>query len=168
MIKQPNLEDAHTMSILHSSSFKMPSKTQFERLEVGDFVKVNAQGEMFWCRIYFINGEDLIGIIDNELVKSNEHNLFQDDLIYLKIVNIYEINPDRNREKLPKFMVLNSDNDVYVMHTHRPKFIGKLITDKPLRMKDVFIIDEPLDYEQEMPKLLKDMADWFFYKFVKK
>lgn len=162
MIKFTILEDAHTMSLLHSSSFKMPSKTQLERLEVGDFVQVNAHGEMFWCRIYFINGEDLIGIVDNELVNSVKHNLYIDDLIYIQINNIYQIIPDDKREKLHKFMIMNNDDEVYVMHTHRPKFIGKLIKDKPLRMKDVFIIDEPLDYEKEMPVLLKDMADWFF------
>ena len=45
MIKFPKLEDAHAMSLLHSATFKQPSKTKFERLEVGDFAKVNACGE---------------------------------------------------------------------------------------------------------------------------
>ena len=168
MIKFPKLEDAHAMSILHKSTFKQPSKSQFERLEVGDFAKVNASRERFWCRVCFINGEDIIGIVDNELVNSEQHDLYQDDLIYFKNINIYEIMPDENREKLPKYMVSTYENQLYIHHTQRPKFIGKVVGEKPTKIRDVFIIDEPLDYATEMPILLKDMADWFFYKYIKK
>lgn len=169
MIKTPKLEDAHAMSILHKSTFQQPSKAQFAKLQNGDFAQVNANGERFWCRILFNHKGNNVGVINNELV-NNEHGLKFGDLIAFENINIYKIMPDDNREKLPKFMIMPLDeaNSIYIMHTLQPRFIGKFIDEKPVRMKDVVIIDEPIDYESEMPILLKDMADWFYYKFIKK
>ena len=169
MIKTPKLEDAHAMSILHKSSFEQPSKAQFERLQVGDFAQVNCNGERFWCRILFNHNGNNVGKIDNELDKTEEHDLQSGDLIAFENINIYKIMPDEKREKMPKYLAMPHEetNSLYILHAHKPKFIGKIISEQPVKMKDVLIIDEPVDYAKEMPILLKDMADWLFYKFVK-
>lgn len=95
-IKQALFEDAHSMSILHSKTFEAPTNEQLSKLKAGSLVKVNCLGERFWCKISFVDFDNklVIASIDNELVKSDEHNLFVDDYVKFGFQNIYSIYED--------------------------------------------------------------------------
>lgn len=92
-IKIPALEDAHAMSLMHGSTFTIPSNERLSNLECGDLVKICASGERFWAKIHLVNQDNkiLIAEVDNELVNTEEHGLIYGNLIQLGYHNIYAI-----------------------------------------------------------------------------
>ena len=172
MIKLPKLEDAHALSVLHPDTFALPSREQIRRLDHGDFAKVNAGGERFWTRIIWIRGTDLLGIVDNNLVTTADHGLQLGDVIAFTTFNIYQVEPGDHPMKLSPWMLLmdkesEETGTLHVLHTAFPRFVGVIIfEEKKVTMKDVKLFDEPLDYGTDMPKLLREGANWFFYKYV--
>ena len=88
MIKKIKLEDAAAMSALHKRTFKIPSNAELANLKSGNLVKVNSNGERFWCEIISVENGIIIGRVDNDLLNPN---LDLDDLIEIKAENIYTI-----------------------------------------------------------------------------
>lgn len=93
-IKEPNLEDAHAMSLIHGSTFKVPTNKEIQSLKTGSLVKVCASGERFWVKVMLVDRSGIIGEVDNELVNSDRHGLFLDDTIKLYPHNIYQIHQE--------------------------------------------------------------------------
>jgi hypothetical protein len=62
----------------HPQTFQIPGKIEKKNLVVGDFVKVGIElpketkttprGERFWVQLTSVNGDSLMGQIDNELL----------------------------------------------------------------------------------------------------
>lgn len=169
MIKTFNFEDAHAMSVLHPSSFQIPSKEQIRRLRLGDFAQVCANGERFWARIIYIRGTDIIAVVDNELVMDA---LQLGDTIAFTTFNIYKITPgDHSKEPIESWYMCVSGGKqptIMVLHTKFPRFLAKVIfAEKEVKIKDVMLFDEPLNYAEDMPALLKAGSIWFFENHVK-
>lgn len=172
MIKSPKLQDAVAMNALHPYSFELPSKTQISLLQSGDMVQVCADGERFWIKLLYTISNDHIGIVDNDLVNTDTHGLILGDLISFETHNIYKVMPDEIREKLPLFLICPDEDskELYILRTKPPRFVGKIISDgeKKIKIRDVMIFDEPINYSKEMAVYLKEMADWFYYSQIKK
>nr|WP_315419702.1 helix-turn-helix transcriptional regulator [uncultured Pedobacter sp.] len=90
---EPNLEDAHTESLMHSATFKAPTNGMLMQLKAGSLVKVCASGERFWIKVETIdfNKKNVIGKVDNDLINYAEHGLKIGDLIKFNFQNIYSI-----------------------------------------------------------------------------
>lgn len=91
--KVHNFEDAHTMSLLHPDTFTVPDNKALHKLAPGDLVKVCIGGERFWVEVKSVNfdGKYINGIIDNALVCSHLHLLFEGDSVKVYFSKIYEI-----------------------------------------------------------------------------
>ena len=91
-MKKYILEDAHAMSVLHRQ-FEIPNNEEIANIKLGDFVKVCASSERFWVKVEFIdlNNRTIYGVVDNELVNTEEHGLKLGDSIEVKTENIYSI-----------------------------------------------------------------------------
>lgn len=173
MIKTFQFRDAQQLAAENPGTFETPSRNQMERLSIGDFAQVNAEGERFWCRVIFTRGNDVLGIVDNDLDEIDKHGLQGGDIVAFEKRHIYKVLPDDKRKKLKPFMLLSHPEDahtgsLHVMHTRYPHMIAEIQLQGEVKAKDVKWIDEPEDYEAVAPDLLKKMADWFFYNYVKK
>lgn len=90
-VKQPKLVNALEMHNLTPTTFEYPFDN-VDKIQVGDFVKVCANGkERFWVEVESIVGDRIIGRVDNYLVFTNIHKLSFGDVIHLKKDNVYEV-----------------------------------------------------------------------------
>ena len=90
-IKKPELVDGIEQNKLHPETFWIPSEADIKKIKIGDIVKVACSGERFWTQVEEMDGENFVAKIDNDLVKSDEHGLYFDDLISFKAKNIINI-----------------------------------------------------------------------------
>lgn len=67
-----SLEDAQVMALLHPTTFQAPTLKELREIEVGDYVKVcfkvGMWGERMWVQVTKIDGEALIGSLNNDPV----------------------------------------------------------------------------------------------------
>lgn len=63
----------------HPDTFHIPSQKVKDALSSGDYVKVCDNNEKFWVELQSINGDELVGRVDNDLVF--EHPFKCDDII---------------------------------------------------------------------------------------
>ena len=89
-IKTPRLVNAQEMNKLHPLTFDYPEKEICE-LKAGDSVKVCNSKERFWVTVKEIKGDDIIGIVDNDLISVSMDKLKLGDTIGFKKENIYDI-----------------------------------------------------------------------------
>lgn len=78
--------NAVEMGALHPDSFYVPDTTD---LKPGDFVKVCNKVERFWIRLTTVEGESLIGVVDNHLLGEYGYNI--EDRVSFKRENVYDI-----------------------------------------------------------------------------
>jgi|LakMenE18May11ns_1017448.scaffolds.fasta_scaffold9959639_25 hypothetical protein len=91
-IKKPNLVDAYDMSQKCPDTFSIPSDDEIRLIKPNTFVKVCVEGkERFWVEVKLIEGDKLIGEVNNELVFTDQHGLKLKDLIEFEVLNIYDI-----------------------------------------------------------------------------
>lgn len=82
--------NAQQMAADFPETFEAPPYSDFQDLEEGDFVKVCANDERFWCRIVEIDHDDqtIVGSVSNELIC----NVWPvDHLLEFNFENIYSI-----------------------------------------------------------------------------
>lgn len=84
--------DAQEMARMHPDTFGAPSADELGRIDVGDSVKVCADNvERFWVTVTELNGDCLAGIVDNNLICTDQHGLKFGDIVKFKKCNIYSI-----------------------------------------------------------------------------
>lgn len=93
----PELEDAKALNLLYPKTFEVPTDNELSAIDSGDYVKVCAGGERFWCKIIEENYEGngfFVGVIDNELINNSVHGLMYGNKIVIYKNNIYSIQKD--------------------------------------------------------------------------
>ena len=90
-MKTPKFESAASLAALYPDSFQLPQNEQLEDVCEGMFVKLCAGGERFWVIVLSKNRNQFTGRIDNELVNSDIHDLFLNDVVEFEMHHIYNI-----------------------------------------------------------------------------
>jgi len=90
-MKTPELINAQDMAKENPETFYAPSKEELDGVNAKDSVKVCAGKERFWVTVTKVNGEIVEGVVDNDLVCSDEHGLIYKDNIKFNKNNIYNI-----------------------------------------------------------------------------
>jgi len=96
VILNPPLEDAIVLSVLNDT-FKVPDSMDIRCLKPGDFIKVCAKGERFWCcikQVQMVPVRMFLAEVNNDLVNTELHHLKCGDLMFVQPYNIYEIEND--------------------------------------------------------------------------
>jgi hypothetical protein len=160
MIKNIVLEQA--------TSEESPTKTQLKRLVIGDKVLLGTENGLFWATILLVQDDDIVGRVWGKIafledVKENE-------LITFEKKNVLRVIPDENRHKLPPYMLLthNDHQEHFVLHTAYPKLIAKIAVGDKVEAKEAVWIDERPYSNNETPRVLEKITDWYFYNYVKK
>lgn len=83
--------DAQQMMADHPDTFRAPPLATVLNVGVGDIVKICAGRERFWVEIAAIEGQEIIGWIDNELYFTHEHGLAYDDEVVFEHRHIYDV-----------------------------------------------------------------------------
>ena len=86
--------NAQEMRIKNPETFYAPPKEELDAIKEGNFVKVCAGNERFWCRVDSINEDKLKGTVDNELVHVDQHGLKFGDKIEFGKEHVYDIIPE--------------------------------------------------------------------------
>ena len=82
--------DAQEMARKHPDTFKAPTKKELKSIKVGDFVKVCANNEeRFWVMVKSVEGNQITGTIDNQLICKGHGLKYQDQITFYK-KNIYQ------------------------------------------------------------------------------
>lgn len=99
--KQAQLMDGVEINRENPTTFQIPSAEEKAQLKVDQYIKVGAytgaedsmpKAERFWCQVSQINDDGtIIGTINNDLVLSQFHNLFDGDRILIEPKNILSI-----------------------------------------------------------------------------
>lgn len=82
--------DAQEMHKLHPKTFLAPTIRELRSVKVGSFVKICAGRERFWVIVYEINGDNLRGVINNELLCTKEHGLGFESVVHFELKNVYQ------------------------------------------------------------------------------
>lgn len=87
--------DAQEMS-KNNDTFEAPDLSELNELEVGNTIKVCADGEevsgeRFWCEILSIDGENIEARVDNDLIHAEAFGFTLDDTINFNKNNVYNI-----------------------------------------------------------------------------
>lgn len=90
-MKNPEFVNAQEMARNHPHTFGVPSKEELDSIKKGSSVKVSAGNERFWVTVDEVNGDELTGFVDNDLICSDEHGLEYGSPIAFKKENIYAI-----------------------------------------------------------------------------
>jgi len=85
------LTDAQAMHREHGDRFQVPSPEALAEINVGYFAKVCAEPERFWVLVTALFGDRLRGIIDNDLLKSDDHGLHCGDIIEFELRHVHAI-----------------------------------------------------------------------------
>lgn len=109
MAKKPlSFVDAQEMHKTYPSTFEAPSHDELSVIEPGWFVKVSAGQERFWVEVTEVNGDDIKGRIDNDLIFTKEHGLVFNQVIDFKKCNCYSLmEPKETQADIPKNRVLH-------------------------------------------------------------
>lgn len=90
-MKKAEFVDAQEMHRKNPKTFEVPSDEELSNIKVGGHVKVCAERERFWVKVTKVENKTIQGEVDNELVSSDEHNLFLGDEIEFHFDNVYSI-----------------------------------------------------------------------------
>jgi hypothetical protein len=83
--------DAQQMAISNPKTFEAPDQDELNNLVEGDFVKICVDRERFWTLITEIKGDVITAEINNDLVFSDEHHLYSEDIVIFEKRHIYSI-----------------------------------------------------------------------------
>ena len=76
----------------YSDCFDIPTETDLENLSTNDMVKISNGFERFFVRVKYINGDTIIGIVDNHLVGKYDYDF--NDTVRFEKKNIFVIKKD--------------------------------------------------------------------------
>ena len=93
MINKMEVEfvDGQQMNKENPTTFEVPSQEELSGLKEGVFVKVATGGERFWVQIKNVDADEIVGIIDNDLVRTEEHGLSYSDVVTFQKRNVLSI-----------------------------------------------------------------------------
>ena len=83
-----DLVDAKQQSINHPDTFEYPEE-DLNFLKEGDYVKVCHNEERFWVMLTQMNGDNLVGFVNNDLVY--KHQFKCDDKVSFEKRHVYQI-----------------------------------------------------------------------------
>lgn len=82
--------DAQEMQRLNPETFEAPTLEELSKIAVNQHVKICAEGERFWILVTEIKGNRVSEMIDNDLVKTDEHGLKYGDTVIFEKRHIYQ------------------------------------------------------------------------------
>lgn len=105
IVKKPKLVDAQAMRVEHLGTFEAPTREELDSLRPGVYVKICAEtpahfnpvinnwmeGERFWVEVTEVNGETVRGVVSNDLIASQYHDLFDGDNVEFHKHCIYTV-----------------------------------------------------------------------------
>lgn len=83
--------NAQEMHELHPGTFFAPSEEDLSQIKPGVSVKVSIGRERFWVTVTNVDGDEITGSVDNDLIFTEEHGLNYGDIISFKKENVYNI-----------------------------------------------------------------------------
>lgn len=83
-----NLVDAKQQSIENPDTFEYPEE-ELKDLKEGDYVKVSHNEERFWVMLTRMNGDNLVGFVNNDLVR--KHQFKCDDKVSFEKRHVHQI-----------------------------------------------------------------------------
>jgi hypothetical protein len=84
-------EDAQKLAILYPETFEAPTNEELSSIKPGMFVKICVGSERFWIKVDSVNDKEIQGKIDNQLVYSDETDLYYEDEVSFTRNNVYQI-----------------------------------------------------------------------------
>jgi hypothetical protein len=98
-----DLVDAQEMHREHPDTFWAPDEELLARIKPGDCVKVCDGAERFWVTVTAVNGDDIVGIVENMLIgglleADFSHGLQLRDRIEFEKRHVFEICDHKNKE----------------------------------------------------------------------
>lgn len=76
----------------HPETFEIPTLEERSSVKPGQFIKVGANGERFWLRVASVMEDgSYCGIVDNDLVRSDEHGLYLGDDVIVGKEHVLDI-----------------------------------------------------------------------------
>jgi hypothetical protein len=93
MKKRTDFTNAQEMRLKHPETFHAPSKEDLDNLKPNNFIKIGVCGERFWVQVKEVNGNEIKGVVDNDLIHSDEHGYYCNDTINVQkqhVMNILE------------------------------------------------------------------------------
>jgi len=90
-IKSSVFVDAQEMHKKHPATFEVPSFEALSQIKMNDSVKVCADKERFWVTVITVDDHSIEGIVDNDLICTDEHGLRCGDKVVLSRNNVYSI-----------------------------------------------------------------------------
>ena len=82
------LVDAKVQAKKHPATFHYP-KDEIKDIRESDYVKICHNGERFWVMLTEVNGNKLVGFVNNDLVR--EHPFKCDDKVSFEKRHIYQV-----------------------------------------------------------------------------
>ena len=89
-VRTADFSDAQEMHSQKPDTFSVPSPDELQAICAGAVVKVCHNNERFWVVVKKVQGDELVGRVDNALVLP--HPFSGGDLIRFKKAHIYQIN----------------------------------------------------------------------------
>ena len=89
-IKHPKSENYFELK-KEFPEFSYPTDEQFANLKKGDVIKIGVSGETFWLEVKRLYKNKIIARVDNDLVRSDIHDLFFNDIVSIHKHNIRTI-----------------------------------------------------------------------------
>jgi len=83
--------NAQEMHKTYPATFEVPAAEELQAIQKGDLVKVSTGSERFWVKVTQKEGAAITGIVDNNLVNTEEHGLKLGDTIEFLEENVYSI-----------------------------------------------------------------------------
>lgn len=90
-MKNP-FENALLLAMQYPDTFERPSDFELNNLKINDYVKVCNSEERFWVKITEFKDNNIIGVVSNDLVLTENHGLKCYDEVTFTKDNIYSIN----------------------------------------------------------------------------
>lgn len=89
----PSLHNAQLMKELHPTTFFAPSQEDLADITVGSIIKVATVhgSERFWVKVTEVVDGVITGIVDNDLLFTEQHGYKDGDLISFHTCNVYNI-----------------------------------------------------------------------------
>jgi len=89
-----NFIDAQDRHALNPDTFYAPSKKELDTIESGVNVKVCLDDERFWVEVSQVNGDEITGTVNNDLIHTASHGLKFGQEIKFEKRHVYMIYED--------------------------------------------------------------------------
>lgn len=99
-VKRPRLVSAAAMHKKHPKTFKVPAARTLAAIVPGDFIKVCAGAERFWCVVLTVKGRGGVARVDNTVLNTKRHGLRYRDRIRWTFANVYQVMKGKRKSSL--------------------------------------------------------------------